>query len=344
MENKKVQKKDFKHIITLIQTAQQKVYAKINQDLVLLYWNVGNYVFKKISNGKWGDAVVEELAKYIMHYFPNLKGFNKRGLYRMKQFYETYHQVKNIRKVLTEISWSNHLSILSKCPTLEEKQFYIGLASKEKWSNRILVRQIESSVYERTMLSNQNVSTALTQYMSTVLTQLPKTNQPFKDTYVFEFLDLPETYQEKDLQNQLVSNIKKFLMELGRGFTFVGEEYRIQVGMHDYYIDLLLYHRELQCLVVIELKVTEFTPEHLGKMNFYLEALDKNVKLPNENPSIGILICKSKDKEVVEFALNRSLSPTMVADYKTKLIDKTQLQKKVSELYELLYKNETDGK
>lgn len=222
----------------------------------------------------------------------------------MKQFYETYHTIEIVSPLLTQLSWSNHLMILSKCKTIEEKQFYILISAKEKLSKRELKRQIETSVFERTMLADIKVSPLVTQLQKDV-------KQVFKDTYVFEFLDLPIGYNEKDLHSQILVNLKKFLLELGRGFSFIGKEYRVQVGLHDYYIDLLFFHRELQCLVAIELKTVEFKPEHLGQLNFYLEVLDTDVKMPNENPSIGILLCKGKDTEVVEFALRRNISPSL---------------------------------
>ena len=324
----------FNHIVDLITSAQNKVFKTVNQELVLLYWEVGNYVSHKVNSGDWGDGVVSQLADFIKARYPNLKGFTKRGLYRMKQFYETYHNIPKVSPLVTQLSWSNHLMILSKCKTVEEKQFYILLSAKDKLSFRELQRQIESSVFERTMLADTKVSTPLTQLQKDV-------SQVFKDTYVFEFLDLPTGYNEHDLQHQLLANLKQFLLELGGGFSFIGQEYRVQVGLHDYYIDLLFFHRELQCLVAIELKTTEFEPEHLGKLNFYLEALDTEVKMPNENPSIGILLCKGKDTEVVEFALRRSLSPALIADYETKLIDKKLLQRKLHDLY-LLFDQKQD--
>ena len=272
--------------------------------------------------------MVKQLADYIQTEYPNLKGFTKRGLYRMKQFYETYDGIEKLTTLLSQLSWTNHITILSKCKTIEEKQFYLLLAIKEKWGKRELIRQIDTGIFERTMLSKQIVSPPVTQLQNPV-------EQVFKDTYVFEFLDLPDNYTEKDLQKNLLKNLKKFMLELGRHFTFVGQEYRIQVGMHDYYIDLLFFHRELQSLVAIELKTTEFKPDYLGQLNFYLEVLDSEIKLVNENPSIGILLCKGKDSEVVKFALRRSLSPALVADYETRLIDKKLLRKKLHEFYEL---------
>lgn len=343
----------FEYIIDLISVAKQRAYIKVNAELVTLYWNIGAYISEKVDSGSWGDSIVVQLAENINNKFPNLKGFTKRGLYRMKQFYNTYYSIPEVSPLLTQISWSNNLTILSKCKSIEEKQFYIFLSVKEKWSQRELYRQIESSVFERTILSEKNRYEVLSpkdnkishqkissvEKVSTLLTQIEEQSKhAFKDTYIFEFLDLPKDYHEKDLQKQLIVNLKKFLMELGGGFTFVGDEYRVQVGMHDYYIDLLLYHRELQCLVAVELKTVEFAPEHIGKMNFYLEVLDREVKLPDEKPSIGILICKGKDDEVVDISLSRNVSPTVVADYETKLIDKELLRQKVKELYSVFDK------
>lgn len=333
-----MQHTEFNHIVNLINQAQNRAYQAVNKELVNLYWEIGKYVSKKVNEGTWGDGVVKKLSEYILSEFPNLKGFTKRGLYRMKQFYETYKDTENVLPLLTQISWTNHITILSKCKTLEERQFYILLSAKDKWSKRTLIRQIESSYYERTILSKPNVSPAVSHLQKTV-------GKVFKDTYVFEFLDLPQGYNEKDLQQALILNLKKFLLEMGSGFSFIGQEYRVQVGMHDYYIDLLFFHRELQCLVAVELKTTDFKPDYLGQLNFYLEALDTDVKLPNENPSIGILLCKGKDNEVVEFALRRNISPALIAEYETKLIDKKLLQQKVHELYQMLdTKLKEDGK
>jgi predicted nuclease of restriction endonuclease-like (RecB) superfamily len=318
---------DFKPVIELIENAQSKVFRAINAELVTLYWNIGKYVSERVATGEWGDGVVLKLSEVIQKQYPNLKGFTARGLYRMRQFFEIYDGNEKVSTLLTQLNWSNHLTILSKCKSMEEKEFYIHFSVKERWSQRTLVRQIETSMFERTMLAQRGAPLA---------TQISGgTSDAFKDTYIFEFLDLPTDYSETNLQHHLIANMKHFLMELGGGFTFVGQEYRVQVGMHDYYIDLLFFHRQLQCLVAVELKTVEFTPEHLGKMNFYLEALDSNVKMPHENPSVGILICKGKDSEVVEYAFRRSLSQAFVADYETKIIDKKILQAKVHELYGL---------
>lgn len=245
----------------------------------------------------------------------------------MKQFYETYRDFPELSPVVREISWSHNLAIFSRCKTSEERTFYLQRAKAENYSFRELERQISSSLYERTMLGNTKVSTALRQ----INDELANT---FKDSYVFEFLHLPETHSENDLQRGLMKQLKDFILELGKDFLFLGEEFKLQVGNSDFYIDLLFYHRGLQCLVALELKADKFRPEQLGQLNFYLEALDRDVKRPNENPSIGILLCKDKDSEVVEYALSRSLSPTMVSEYKTQLPDKKILQQKLNELFE----------
>ncbi len=229
--------------------------------------------------------------------------------------------------ILAKISWSHHLVLISRTKTDEEREFYLRLCLQEKISVRELERQISSGVFERVMISNQTFSTVLKEIHQDV-------TNTFKDTYVFEFLNLPEQYSESDLQKGLVRQMKTFVLELGRDFIFIGEEFRIQVGNSDFYIDLLFYHRGLHCLVAFELKADKFRPEHLGQLNFYLEALDRDVKKTNENPSIGVLLCKDKDSEVVEYALSRTLSPTMVTEYTTTLPDKKLLQQKLHELFE----------
>lgn len=251
----------------------------------------------------------------------------------MKQFYEAYKDFPKLSPLLREISWTNNLAIFSRCKTDEEKEFYIRMAVQEKYSKRDLERQINSSVFERVMIGNAKLSPVVREFNTDI-------TNAFKDSYVFEFLNLPEPHNEPDLQKGLVKQMKDFILELGGDFIFIEEEYKVQVGNSDFYIDLLFYHRGLQCLVAFELKAEKFKPEHLGQINFYLEALDRDVKKKNENPSIGILLCKGKDSEVVEYALSRSLSPTMVSEYTTQLPDKKLLQQKLHELFD----NEAQGK
>lgn len=271
---------------------------------------------------------MQKLADFFEENYPDLKGFNRRGLYRMKQFYELYKDNEKVSTLLTQLSWSNHLKIMSACKNMEERIFYMNMCIKEKYSARELARQIDSGYYERYMLSQRPLTHAIDESKQA-------TGNIFLDNYVLDFLNLPAEVSEHDLQKSIIQNLKDFILEIGKDFTFIGEEYRVQVGNHDYYIDLLFYHRGLSCLVAFELKIGEFKPEYVGKINLYLEVLDREVKKENENPSVGVILCASKDDEVVEFALSRSLSPTMVSEYNLKLIDKKLLQRKLKEYIEL---------
>lgn len=379
--------KEFEQVAILIEEARNRAFHKVNEELVLLYFKVGGIVSVKVVEGIWGENTVGELATFIQNKFPGFSGFTRRGLYRMKQFYEVYSsdefvsplatqleawfagnkentkvsalptqiqaskpkgkkvsalptqsgqfkvlQDQLVSYLLCKVTWSNHLEILSQTKSPEEKFFYLLHCIKEKWSMRDLRRQLTSGYFERTMLSNKKVST--------LLTQLPQ--NLFKDPYIFEFLDLPDGHSESDLEKALILNLQKFILEIGKGFTYMGNQYRLQVGNKDYYTDLLFYHRDLQCLVLFELKIQEFEPEFLGKLNFYLEALDRDVKRPFEKNSVGVLLCKGKDTEVVEYAMARNTSPAMIADYETKLIPKNVLANKLHQLVEQLSKEEND--
>lgn len=314
---------DFINVVNLIQEARENAIRKVNEELILLYWNVGKYISEQLESQKWGSSYVDELASFISENCPDVKGFNRRGLYRMKQFYETYKDKEFVSTLLTQISWSNHLAILSSSKSDEEREFYIRLSIKERYSARELQRQLDSGYFERYMLSTEKLEPV-------PVPSIIKNN--FLDTYVLDFLSLPDKFSEHEFKKAIIANLKDFILEIGKDFTFVGEEYRVMVGNSDYYIDLLFYHRGLACLVPFELKIGEFKPEHLGKMNFYLEALDREHKKKNENPSVGIILCASKDDEVVEFALSRSLSPTLITEYTLKLIDKNLLRQKLHEL------------
>ncbi len=315
--------KDFINVVNLIQEARENAIRKVNEELILLYWNVGKYISEQLESQKWGSSYVDELATFISENCPEVKGFNRRGLYRMKQFYETYKDNQFVSPLVTQISWTNHLLILSSTKTDEEREFYIKLCLKEKFSKRELERQLDSGYFERYMLSTEKLETV----------PVPSTiKNNFLDTYVLEFLSLPDKFSEHEFKKAIIANLKDFILEIGKDFTFVGEEYRVMVGNSDYYIDLLFYHRGLACLVAFELKIGAFKPEHLGKMNFYLEALDREHKKNNENPSVGVILCASKEDEVVEFALSRSLSPTLISEYTLKLIDKNLLRQKLHEL------------
>ncbi len=322
---------NFSEIISIIENAKSRAIKAVNAELINMYWEVGKYLSSLVSDASFGDKVIDEVAAYIEENNPNVKGFNRRGLYRMKQFYETYKDDEFVTPLVTQINWTNHLLIMSGTKTTEERRFYMQLCIKERYSKRELERQIDSAYYQRYMLSANK--------------QLPENvpcsvRERILDSYVLEFLDLPEPYSERNLKKAIIANLKSFILEFGKDFTFIGEEYRIQVGGQDFYIDLLFYNRALACLVPIELKIGKFKPDHIGQINFYLEALDRDVKKPNENPSVGVILCATKDDAVVEYALGRSMSPTMVADYTLQLPDKKFLEAKLREIAMLAEHNE----
>lgn len=320
---------NFEEIIHLINTSKQKAYKQVNTILIELYWNIGQYISTKTIKENWGKSIVKELADYIQIQEPTINGFSDKNLWRMKQFYETYHKNEKLSPLVRELTWTNNLLILSASKSDEEREFYINISIKERYSKRELERQIKSGMFERTILANKK--------LSPTLTLLPQeTTNVFKDIYSLEFLGLNSLHSEKNLQTSLLSNLKNFILEIGKDFCFLGQEYKVQVGNKDFSIDLLFYHRELQCLVAFELKIDEFEPSYLGQLEFYLEALDRDVKKEHENPSIGVLLCRKKNDEVVKYALSRSLSPTVISEYETKLIPKELLRKKLNEFYERL--------
>ena len=317
----------FTDIIQLIKKSRTSAIKAVNAELINLYWNIGEHISKKIEQSEWGDSVVIELANFIQTNEPEIKGFSDKNIWRMKQFYETYKDIPKLSPLVREISWTNNLMIFSRCKTIEEMEFYLKIVKQDNYSKRELDRQISASFFERTMMGNSKLSPVARESNSDL-------SNTFKDSYVFEFLNLSDRHSESDLQRGLVRQMKNFILEIGKDFLFIGEEYKLQVGNSDFYVDLLFYHRGLQCIVAFELKADKFKPDHLGQLNFYLEALDRDVRKPNENPSIGVLLCKDKDIEVVEYALSRSLSPTMVSEYKTQLPDKKLLQQKLHELFD----------
>ena len=317
----------FTDIIHIIKQSRTNAIKAVNAELINLYWKIGEHISKKIEQSEWGDSVVIELANFIQTKEPEIKGFSDKNIWRMKQFYETYKDIPKLSPLVREISWTNNLLIFSRCKTIEEMEFYLKIVKQDNYSKRELDRQISASFFERTMMGNSKLSPVARESNSDL-------SSTFKDSYVFEFLNLSDRHSESDLQRGLVRQMKNFILEIGKDFLLIGEENKLQVGNSDFYVDLLFYHRGLQCIVAFELKADKFKPEHLGQLNFYLEALDRDVRKPNENPSIGVLLCKDKDNEVVEYALSRSLSPTMVSEYKTQLPDKKLLQQKLHELFD----------
>ena len=319
----------FEEIIMIVENAKERAYRKVNEELILMYQEVGKYISQKTKEASYGSGFVDNVAEFFSTNYPELKGFNRRGLYRMKQFYELYSNDEKVSTLLTQLSWSNHLTIMSGSKSKEEREFYITLAIKENLTHRELVRQMDSGYFERYILSTENNLPAIQRVKQ-------ETHHLFMDSYVLEFLDAPKIGNERDFQKSILENLKNFILEIGKDFSFISNEYKVQVGNHDYYIDLLFYHRGLSCLVAFELKIGEFKPEYVGKMNLYLEALDRDVKKQTENPSVGVILCASKDDEVVEFALSRTLSPTMVSEYRLKLIAKNLLQRKLKEYIDIV--------
>ena len=376
---------DFSKLITIIDDARSRALKAVNAELIQMYWDVGACLSDLCAQSEFGDGIIDQVASFIARENPNIKGFNRRGLYRMKQFYEAYRGDEFVSPLVTQISWTNHLLILSGCKSREERHFYLALCAREQYSKRELERQINSAYFERYMLSRTKP----------ISQRVPgDVRDSILDTYVLEFLDLPDVFSERNLRKAIIANLKQFILgqhrtiwqeapawifgsiqslenegilyvflvfqteevgqkdgcgsqtqlrgvalEFGKDFTLVGEEYRVQVGNTDFFIDLLFYNRALSCLVPIELKLGKFRPEHIGQINFYLEALDRDVRKPNENPSVGVILCASKDDAVVEYALSRSISPTLVSDYQLCLPDKQLLQNKLRELTELALEN-----
>jgi len=316
----------FDEVVLMIKNTRNQVIRIANTAMTDLYWNVGKYLSKKIATAEWGDGVVKLLAKHIQDNYPDLKGFSDKNLWRMKQFFETYDGCnEKLSPLVRQISWTNNMVLMARTKTTEERIFYLELCNKEKLSKRQLERQIDSSLYERSLVAKPKLSAVLKEIN-------PDAEQVFRDQYVIEFITGKDSKPENKLRKALINKMKEFILELGKDFIYIDQEYLLQVGKSDFRVDLLFYHRELQCLVVFELKTGKFKPEHLGQLNFYLEALDRDVKKPKENPSIGVLLCKDKDDEVVEYALNRTLSPTLVAEYRLCLPDKKLLQQKMHEI------------
>jgi predicted nuclease of restriction endonuclease-like (RecB) superfamily len=319
---------DFNEVIALIDAARRRAVATVNKELIDLYWNIGATINRRIVADGWGQGTVQALADHIQKRHPGMSGFSAQNLWRMRQFQETYRDQPKLSPLVRELSWTHNLLILSRCKREEEREFYLRLSHREKWSKRELERQLAGALFERTVLSPAKLSPPVRELH-------PEAAEVFKDAYLVEFLELPASHSEADLHNGLVEQLKRFLIELGRDFCFVGSQYLLQVGGHDFALDLLFFNRALNCLVAIELKIDEFQPEHLGKLEFYLEALDRDVRKPHERPSIGVLLCATKDNEVVEYALTRALSPALVAEYQTRLPDKKLLQSKLHEFYAL---------
>lgn len=316
----------FAEISQLIHTARDTTFRTVNTALIELYWQIGRTLSQRVEAAEWGEGVVDRLAAYLARTQPGLRGFTRANLFRMRQFYAAYRDDEKVAPLVRQLPWTHNLLILGQSKRAEEREFYLRLAAKENWSKRELERQMKTALFERTIVATVQVSPPVRQMGADALSA-------FKNSYVLEFLDLQPGHDEADLHQALLHKLQRFLTELGRDFCYMGSEFPIQVGGRDFALDLLFFHRGLNCLVAIELKVGRFEPEYLGKLSFYLEALDREVRKSHEQPSIGVLLCASKDDEIVEYALSRTLSPALIAEYQTQLPDKKALQAKLHEFY-----------
>ena len=364
--------RDFASVLQIIEQNRSQAVQAVNHASVLTAWQVGAFVSDRIKNAAWGAKVVQQLAEYIHTQNPTLKGWSRRTIYKMVQFYETYtsanfmelsekfkrykqfvpfetaqivstpliqndnHQIvpfemAQMSSLLLHTGWTNHQIILQGCSSPEEYIFYILYAEYEKLQNKQLERAIKSDAYSRVLSDKKLQSTILKE-------TYPQADVLLKDKAILEFLGLPQRYKESKLRKEIVSHMKEFILEMGKDFLFVDQEHTLEVGGQNFRCDLLFYHRALQCLVAIELKTTKFDPRDLGQLEFYLEALDQNEKRSNENPSIGILMCKDANPEVVRYALNRSVSPTMVSKYEEQLKVGSVLQRSLEEFVGFLDK------
>lgn len=372
--------KQFAEVIGIIQQHKCRASVAVNNETLLTAWSVGKYVSDKLKSQEWGSKVVSNLSEYIRIKRPDIKGFSRSSIYNMVMFYDEYSseaftmaiakylndefvqsltgQIENqqtgqeksvtvqtdssqfvqsvtgqMPKLLTLTTLTNHIEILCQCKSIEERIFYILYAHKEHFTSRELQRCISNQTFSGLLGSKTNLSKGL-------LETYPISPIMFKDTYFVDFLNLPKKHSESKLKKGLIEHMKQFILELGKDFIFMDQEYRLNVGASSFKADLLFFHRGLQALVAVELKKTKFHPRDLGQLEFYLEALDRDVKRSNENPSIGIILCPEADKVVVEYAMSRSMSPTMVAEYKRILIPQEKMQQQLREFCEFFMKED----
>jgi predicted nuclease of restriction endonuclease-like (RecB) superfamily len=298
-----------KEIKDRIQEAQSTAFRAINKELIMLYWDIGRRIVEKQQIEEWGDSVIEKLAVDLQNTFPGIKGFSTRNLWRMRDLYVSYSTNEFLPTLLAEIGWSHNIAILEKADEPLEREFYIRMARKYGWSYRVLLNNIENQTYEKVLLGQTNFDVTLPVDIK------DKAKFLVKDEYTFDFLALGDNFSERSLEDGLIAKIEAFLREMGGVFAFIGRQYRLEIDGVEYFIDILLYHRALKCLVAIELKIGEFIPEHVGKMQFYLSALNAEERMPEERSSIGIILCKSKSRMTVEYALGDSQKPIGVATY-----------------------------
>lgn len=295
-----------------VRDAQYAALKAVNKELIILYWDIGKRIVEKQNKLGWGKAIVETLAKDLQKEFPGIQGFSAQNLWRMKQFFQAYSGNAKLSPMVREIGWTHNLIILMNCKKDPEREFYIAMTKKFGWTKDVLIHQIENQSYEKMLLNQTN-------FDKTVPAKIRnQAKLAVKDEYTFDFLELGDEHLENELERALMVNVRRFLLEMGGYFCFAGNQHRIEIDGREYFVDILLYHRKLRCLVAIELKIGDFKPEYAGKMQFYLSALNERDRLGEENPAIGIIICKSKSRTVVEYALKDVHKPIGVSTYSIK--------------------------
>jgi predicted nuclease of restriction endonuclease-like (RecB) superfamily len=292
-----------------IRKAQYDALKAVNKELIDLYDDIGRMIVERQDKEGWGKSVVEKLAADLQKEFPGIQGFSARNIWYMRIFHLTYRENKKLQPLVAEISWTKHLVIIDRCKDNLQREFYIRMTRRMGWTKNVLIHHIDNQTYEKTLLNQTNFDKALPAKIKN------QAKLAVKDEYTFDFLELGDEHSEIELERSLMNNINRFLIEMGGAFTFAGNQFRLEIDGNEFFIDLLLYHRRLKCLVAIELKAGKFLPEYVGKMQFYLTALDETVKEKNENPSIGIILCKDKNQTIVEYALRQSRKPIGVAKY-----------------------------
>ncbi|PKN68283.1 MAG: DUF1016 domain-containing protein [Deltaproteobacteria bacterium HGW-Deltaproteobacteria-12] len=291
-----------------IRKAQYDALKAVNKELIDLYGDIGRMIVERQEQAGWGKSVVEKLAADLQKEFPGIQGFSSQNLWRMKQFYQTYAGNEKLSPLVREIGWTHNIIIL-QCKDDLQREFYIRMTRRMGWTKNVLIHHIDNQTYEKTLLNQTNFDKALPTKIKN------QAKLAVKDEYTFDFLELGDEHSEIELERSLMNNINRFLVEMGGAFTFAGNQFRLEIDGNEFFIDVLLYHRRLKCLVAIELKAGKFLPEYVGKMQFYLTALDETVKEKSENPSIGIILCKDKNQTIVEYALRQSRKPIGVAKY-----------------------------
>jgi len=299
----------FAEVKERVLSAQYKALRVVNKELIKLYWDIGRIIVERQAAEGWGRSVVERLSADLRQEFPGVGGFSVQNLWYMRQFYEEYHGNEKLQPLVGEIAWAHNLIIMGKCKDPLEREFYLRMTRKFGWSKKVLNHQIENQSYEKSLLGQTNFDKTLTPALRA------QAKLAVRDEYTFDFLELGDKHSERDLERALISRIEEFLRAMGGMFAFVGSQFRLEVDDREYFIDLLLFHRRLKCLVAIELKIGEFEPESVGKMQFYLTALDRHIREEGENPAIGIILCKEKNRTIVEYALAPIDRPIGVATY-----------------------------